>query len=307
MFGYVNVKSPELKVKELEFYRGTYCGLCHSMGKCTGQCSRMTLSYDFVLLALVRFIFKEDHSTISFRQSRCIAHPFKKRNTMNQNSSLDYCADTSAILTYQKTVDDLHDEHGMKKLLARLVFPFVSHARKKAFKHNERLRELDAKVAALLNELSDIESSPTSGVDSPAECFGRLLGEIMSFGLDTGDARIAYEFGRNIGAWIYIADAIDDIPEDIKRGRYNPVVKLYGGRAPTDTELEMISLALKNHLYGAEASFDLMPTEENSVKHIIENIIYLGLTEKIDEITKKQASDDAKESKRKEDGNDRSL
>ncbi len=296
MFGYVKVNSSELKVKEYEFYRGTYCGLCHSMGKCTGQCSRMTLNYDFVLLALVRFIFNEKPCDISFRQSRCFVHPLKKRNTMNKNPSLDYCANTSAILTYQKIVDDINDEHGAKKLRARILLPFASHARKKAFKHNPSLKELDITVAALLGELSEIETSTESGVDAPAECFGRLLGEIMSFGLDSAAARVAYEFGRNIGAWIYIADAIDDIPEDIKRGRYNPVVKLYGGRAPNADELAMISLALKNHLYGAEASFDLMPTEDDPIKHIIENIIYLGLPDKIDDIIKKQIPTDNNDS-----------
>ena len=44
----------ELRVREDVFYRALYCGLCHRMGKCTGQCSRMTLNYDFVFLAAVR-------------------------------------------------------------------------------------------------------------------------------------------------------------------------------------------------------------------------------------------------------------
>ena len=54
MFGYIRPHTPELRVREYEYYKAVYCGLCRSMGKCTGQCSRMTLSYDFAFLSLVR-------------------------------------------------------------------------------------------------------------------------------------------------------------------------------------------------------------------------------------------------------------
>ncbi len=298
MFGYVKVNSSELKVREYELYRGTYCGLCHAMGKCTGQCSRMTLNYDFVFLALVRFCLTP--CDIGFKQRRCFVHPLKKRNTMLRNSVLDYCSDTSAILNYQKIKDDISDEKGAKKLRALLVRPFVAHSRKKALRRTPALAELDSAIAVLLQELSDVERSESSGVDAPAACFGKLLGEIVACGLEGGERRVAYELGKNIGAWIYIADAIDDCREDMKRGRYNPLLKLYGGRAPDERELELISAALKNHLYGAEAAFDLIDADEGAIKSIIQNILYLGLPERIDGIIKTQT----KEQREKESRND---
>ncbi len=33
MFGYIVVHKPELKVREYETYRASYCGLCHSLKK----------------------------------------------------------------------------------------------------------------------------------------------------------------------------------------------------------------------------------------------------------------------------------
>ena len=56
MFGYIKTYPPELKVREQEYYRAVYCGLCRTMGKCTGQCSRMALSYDFAFLVMLRLI-----------------------------------------------------------------------------------------------------------------------------------------------------------------------------------------------------------------------------------------------------------
>ena len=52
MFGYIRPFYSELRIREYHYYRGVYCGLCRAQGRCTGQCSRMTLSYDFAFLAL---------------------------------------------------------------------------------------------------------------------------------------------------------------------------------------------------------------------------------------------------------------
>ena len=284
MFGYVKVNSAELKVKEYEFYRGTYCGLCRSMGKCTGQCSRMTLSYDFVFLALVRMALLDTKA--EFEQKRCLAHPLKKRNSMKRNEVLDYCAEAASILNYRKIEDDLGDEKGFKKLRARLALPFVSHARKKALRRHPELEGLDSALKQRLDELDTIEKDASSGVDSPADSFGHLLGELMAYGLEGSRARIAYELGRGVGGWIYIADAIDDMGEDLGRERYNPIIKLYGGRIPSADELEMITVGLRNRLLTTEAAFDLMDSESESVKNIIANILFLGIPSKTEDIIK---------------------
>ena len=284
MFGYVKVDSAELKVKEYEFYRGTYCGLCRAMGKCTGQCSRMTLNYDFVFLALVRLAIAPEQ--VCFKQRRCLVHPLKKRNSMEQNAVLGYCSATSAILNYQKVADDIADEKGFKRLKARMIMPFVAHARRKALKKFPQLVPLDKTVDRKLAELAAVEQSDSASVDIPANCFGEILGEIMSFGFEGAERRIAYELGRNIGAWIYIADAMEDMEEDFRKGRYNPFLRLYGGRLPTAEELSSVAFAIKNHLYGAEAALDLVELDEGAVKNIIQNIIYLGITSRTDGIIK---------------------
>ena len=275
MFGYVKVTSPELKVKEYEYYRGTYCGLCRSMGKCTGQCSRMTLSYDFVFLALARIVATTQK--VEFEQKRCLAHPLKKRNSMVRNEVIDYCARAAAILNYQKVADDIKDEKGFRRIRARLALPFVSHARKKAIKKDPSLSELDASVARELDALALIEADKSSGVDAPADSFGRLLGEIMSFGLDGSARRITYEIGRGVGGWIYIADAIDDMSEDLKKERYNPILKLYGGRIPDKRELELISDAIKNRLLDAEGAFDLLDDDSKIAYDLLANVLFLGI------------------------------
>ena len=81
MFGYVRTYTSELYVKENEFYKGVYCGLCRSLGKCTGQLSRATLNYDFVFGALLRMAATGEK--IGFEKKRCIIHPIRKRAMVN--------------------------------------------------------------------------------------------------------------------------------------------------------------------------------------------------------------------------------
>lgn len=282
MFGYVKVMSPELKVREYELYRGTYCGLCRAMGKCTGQCSRMTLSYDFTFLVAVRLILTD--TKISFSQRRCLVHPLKKRNSMNSNEQLDFCAYASAILGYHKIKDDLADEKGFKKFKARLAYPYVKKWRKKALKAG--LEPLDKRIGELLSELSVIETQRRPSVDEPAGIFGEILGEMTAFGLEGAEQRLARNLGVCVGKWIYIADALDDMKEDKEKGRYNPFLLLYGGRLPEERELEYISDAMKAELLGAEAAADLIDTENIPVKNIVENILYLGMPDTVEKILK---------------------
>lgn len=284
MFGYVRTMEAELKVKEHELYKATYCGLCRSMGKCTGNCSRMTLNYDFVFLALSRYAISP--CKVDFKSRRCLAHPFVKRSSMERNEILDYCSKASAILNYQKVLDDINDERGAKKLKAAFIRPFVSHARKKAIKKSPELKELDASVSAKLEELSKLEKSEIASVDLPAACFGEILGEIMAFGFDGVDYRVAFELGKHIGAWIYVADALDDLREDAKKRRYNPLLKLYGGRIPNQDELSMIYDATKNKLFAAESAFDLIEIDDEGIKNILSNVLYIGIPKKTADIIK---------------------
>ena len=299
MFGYVKVNSAELKVREHELYKGAYCGLCRSMGKCTGQCSRMSLSYDFAFLVMLRLALSD--TKMSFSQKRCLAHPLKRRNVMNRNEQLDACAYAAAILGYHKIRDDLGDEKGFKKVKARLYHPFVRSWRKRALKAG--YSELDAKVSASLKRLAELEAQKKPSVDEPAAIFGEILSDITAFGLDGTEERIARTLGRCVGKWIYIVDALDDCAEDRERGRYNPFLLLYGGRAPDADELESIAAAVKVELLAAEAAMDLLETDKEPVRNIIENILYLGMPETVQRISN-ELGKDKKQCKKRKKGNE---
>ena len=280
MFGYIRTDLPELKVRENEYYQAVYCGLCKAQGKCTGQCSRMTLSYDAVFLALLRLAISGECPKI--KQGRCIAHPFKKRAYMSYCDTLGFCAYAYAILAYGKTIDDIADEKGMKRLKAKLVKPFTRKMRKKALK---RYSELDEKVREGLKKLSETESLKLSSVDAPADNFGEILADIVSFGLDGAEERIMRNIGKHIGRWIYIIDAADDQAEDAKKKRFNPFICLYGNDEMTEEQKMGVATSLKLELLAAEPAFDLIDYGDNvNIEGIIKNIIYSGMPNTVEKV-----------------------
>ena len=113
MFGYVRARRADLLVREDMLYRGVYCGLCRAMGRCTGQCSRLTLSYDMVFLYLVRASLAGIKPDV--QPGWCAVHPFHRRPIARRDAELDYAARVSALLVYGKICDDLADERGIRR------------------------------------------------------------------------------------------------------------------------------------------------------------------------------------------------
>ncbi len=281
MFGYVKTYTPEMKVADYEYYRGAYCGLCRSMGKCTGQCSRMTLSYDFAFLALIRLSLTGDK--VCFKRRRCLAHPMRKRSVMERNPQLDYCSYSAALLTYHKLLDDISDESGKKKLLALLVRPTVSGMRRRSIKRGG-VSELDTLIEEKLSALAEFEHSGEASVDTPADIFGELLSEIVGYGFEGAREKIARNIGYHVGRWIYITDAIDDHAEDVKRGRYNPFALLYGDDID-ERERALIADALKNELCDVERALDLIDFgDDRALENIIRNVFYLGMPRTVETV-----------------------
>lgn len=277
MYGYVRIYAPELKVREQEYYRAVYCGLCRSMGKCTGQCSRATLSYDITFFALVRKALLGE--TIEVKPRRCMAHPLRRRPMAEPDDTLRLCAYLSAILAYHKIKDDRADEKGLKRAVATVATPYLSSLRRRALRRGHTVT--DDRVASAMQALRHLEDERPMSVDEPADLFGNLMGALLSADLADDRAILANAIGRHIGRWIYILDAADDFEEDVRRARYNPFACLY--RDPDMKSLprerrETIRLSLMQELAGLERAFDLLDVQDNpDLCGILSNILYESL------------------------------
>lgn len=307
MFGYIKSDIPEMKMWEYEAYRGVYCGLCRAMGKCTGCLSRLTLSYDFTFLVMIRCALTGEE--IQFGTFVCPLHPLKKRVFMLPSDSLEYTARSCAVLVREKLRDDILDERGMKRFFARLASPLGVYFLKRA-----NMPELAEKVGNRLSALNEAERGKTASVDIPADLFGEVMAEICTFGLSGSSERIGREIGRAVGRFIYIADALDDLFEDKSSGGYNPLILSYGEDAfvfderhtekvsdslykvqagergislgrknkktliPDSETAEMISLAMRLELRRLESAVGVLDFSGcRAFENIVENIVLSGM------------------------------
>lgn len=293
MFGYVKPVVGEMLVREHEFYKATYCGICRAMKKHTGPLSNVTLSYDSVFLALVRMLYIKD-ADFKAENKRCIAHPLKKRPMLKENSAIEYTARAFAVLTYYKMRDDISDEGGWKKLGATMLSPITSSARSRA-----ELSAIEAIVSDGLSKISDLEKGGCASVDMPAAIFGDVLGEIFAYGLEGRDGIVPREVGRHLGRFIYAADAAEDYEEDRKSGKYNPFVLLYDGNPLTSENRESIRCGLLLECRALEGAVNLLPFgSRKTIENIIGNVIYSGLVKRIEFLDTDRPKD--KDNKEKE-------
>lgn len=281
MFGYVKPDIKELLVKEHEFYKSTYCGICRSMKKHTGALSPITITYDSVFLALVRMAYIPD-SELGSSMRRCIAHPAKKKCMLTDNSAIEYTARAFAILSYYKMKDDLADEGAMKRIIVNLTRPVLASAKKKA--DLEPLAEI---VRDKLERITLIENERRPSIDEPADLFAELLGEIFAYGLEGADRVVTYECGYHLGKFILLADAIDDYDDDRKSGKYNPYVIAYNGADLTKENKQNVKTTLLIECKKLENAVNLIPFGNKiTIENIVRNIIYLGLTKRIEFLDK---------------------
>lgn len=282
MFGYVKPLHSELLVREYDFYRAGYCGVCRAMRKETGFLSSLSLSYDVVFLAFCRMLLTD--RKVSCKHKRCVAHPLKPRPCLSGNEAVLYAARVSAMLSYQKLLDDKLDGSFLKRLSLAPVLSVFKGASRRA-----KIPSLTEKTNACLDRLHAIEKEKLASVDAPAHEFGDLLGLIFAEDIEGEMKELFYKLGYHLGKFIYAADAVDDFKSDRKSGSYNPYCLLYSDEDFDGKIPESVNLALHYELNSLGECIEKLPFNgDRALENIIKNTVYLGLPHRISMLGKKK-------------------
>ena len=94
--------------------------------------------------------------------------------------------------------------------------------------------------------------------------------------------------GFFLGKFIYLMDAYEDLPEDLKKGRYNPLRRIY--REP-DYE-ERIKQILCMMIAESTAEFERLPCLVDV--DILRNILYDGVWSRYNKIQMKKSEEQRK-------------
>ncbi len=276
MFGYVHIVKDELLVKEYNTFRAYYCGLCRELGRVFGQKSRLGLSYDMVFLALVLDSLNAEVSVAS--PIFCVLHPVKKRWAAPTSTALNYAAYMSVLLSQSKIEDDMTDDgKSLKTVLGSWIY------RRPARKARRAYAIVSKSITDHLARLSALEKQKCACIDEVAHEFGEIMRALFTPDFVPGTARqdlsaLAYQLGR----WIYLLDAIDDIGEDAKKSHYNPLFYQFHFSSETETKetftlrvQQSMQESLDHTLAQMALLYERIPFQKN--KGILFNIFYLGM------------------------------
>lgn len=267
MFGYVIPRRDKLSQTELERYRAAYCGLCRCLKTRYGFHARFLVNYDMTFLYLL--LSGEERQT---ERCFCPARPFCRKDCMPVDTVMEYAADLSVLLSYWKLRDARLDggnplSAGAGMLLYRRAYRMAA----------ARLPEQERVFSERLAALRELEHAKCASLDRPADAFASLLRGCIKGDIEPSLRRTQELLLYHVGRYLYLVDALEDLPKDTKRGSYNPLLYRF---SPQDGKLSDDDLAalvdtIEASIGMAASALELLPSVRN--KEILHNIIYEGL------------------------------
>ena len=289
MFGYVTPLKSELKVKEFEYFRSYYCGLCNEIKREYGNIPRFCLNYDLTFIAfLLDGLYNE---SLDLQAIKCLRHPNKTIIISSKTNALNYCANLSILLFDYKLKDNIRDDKSIKSKFFELI---LSSSTKKSLL---QLNNLSDKISNNLSLLASLEKSKSfTSIDEICHPFSDIMGCILSdfpYMLEEDNDKIRsdlYYLGYFIGKWIYLIDALDDLKDDIITNSFNPYVVIFN---KDNLEYENLILScideidfyITNCIVNCSDFLKDIPFKKHY--SIIDNVINLGMLNKYYEILRK--------------------
>lgn len=261
MFGYITVDKPELKIKDFETYKSYYCGLCRQLKKQNGNVLRISLSYDMAFIYILLTGLYEPETKTHIK--RCVVHGFGKVN-VSSNDIAEYVADMSAVMTYYKMADDWNDE---RKISAGILKNILSRKNKGICeRYSDKIKLFEENMT----KLREGEKNKNYNLDEMSGYFGNMMGEILVYKNDIWEKHLR-KMGKYLGKFIYLMDAYDDIKEDEKNNRYNPLTELKDS-PEFEAKAEDILMML---MAKCAEEFEILPIILH--EDLIRNVLYSGV------------------------------
>ena len=171
----------------------------------------------------------------------------------------------NVLLAYYKLEDNLNDENRIKD---KVAYNLYKKKLKLAYEKYPKKAEF---IKAQLEELNKLEKEKNINIDMVSNTFGALMGEVFVYKNDDYEEDLR-NIGFNIGKYIYLLDAYEDLGKDYEKGRYNPFIEYIDKREELKDRVDkLISISL-----GILAqSIDNLNLKMNI--NIIDNIVYSGV------------------------------
>lgn len=261
MFGYVLANRTALTEAELTRYRSCYCGLCHAIGADYGALRRVALSYDMTFLVLLLSSLYEPQERQA--EGRCLVHPLH-RHPLWQTEFTHYAAAMNVALAYYQRLDDWTDDHAPVAWAQARLFSGSIASITAAYP-----RQVEA-ISGALTALRELELRDLQDPDRTAGTFGGLMAALFTPREDRWTP-LLQQLGEALGRYVYLLDALVDLPDDLRRGRYNPL-RTRGEAGLTRDDFAPV---LRMHLGECTDAFERLPLVQDV--GLMRNILYSGV------------------------------
>lgn len=270
MFGYVLPRNDRLTPEQKERYHAAYCGLCRSLRLHYGFRARFLVNYDMTFL----YFLLQRKEGLCAQRCFCPARVVCRKECLPADGVMRTCADLSVLLSYWKLRDARSDGGGMHRLAAGAGLLLYRRAYRKAAK---RLPEANEVFQTRLATLHALEQAHCASIDRAADAFASLLRACAATVPDREERRVAEQLLYHVGRFLYLTDALEDLPKDLQRGSYNPLryrYELQDG-ALTQADREALIDTVEASISLAASALELMPPMPDGA--IVHNIVYFGL------------------------------
>jgi len=192
-------------------YKNYYCGTCFALQYHYGQLSRLLLSYDITLFAVIIKL----HKSPMCDRLKCYGQA-KCKKTLFLDNEWKKIAALNILLAAENLQDDIEDSKSVKAIIAQFIFGRVFKKAKNDFP------ELANCISDGYKKILEYEKA-NKGLLELAECFAEMMVNTakMAFVIDETQKDFIHEISR----WLYVIDALDDYNKDAKKGDFNPIVQ----------------------------------------------------------------------------------
>ena len=277
MFGYVTADKPNMLIKDYAVYRAYYCGLCKSIGRKNPPLMRITINYDITFLTMLAHNYNKVEP--KFKKALCIAHPIGKPFSVVVNDPVQECVvDINTMLGYYKVYDDVTDKGSLKHRIAKA---YIKGKYKRVAK---RYPELDEALKKSFTDLYALEKEGSKDIDALTKTSADMLVAVAKTCAKNWDENLVI-LAENLGRWIYLIDAYDDLSKDIKNGTFNPLKP--EGKL-TERIGDEIENSVREKLYGylknIRTAYDKM--DITITEGPLSQVVYVGLRTRTEEVLK---------------------
>ncbi len=239
MFGYIDT-AKDIAEGAKGLNQTFMCGLCISTKKLFGNLPRMFVNNDINFFNVLLHSYMGIDVDILHR--RCFSSPIKKRTIIATSDITDKLSIANVILVYLNMYDDIVDgSASAKKKVA------ISTYRRTYNRAVKLWPECDSMMRDYYEQLRTLEGQSCASIDMVCHPFAQLSRQMTELVLGDNVHNRLLDLTYNVGKWIYLIDALDDMPKDNKKSQYNLFVSAYGSM---DSALEHIS-EIEFVLYGA--------------------------------------------------------